>query len=93
MKLQAENYKGIEFIRISSLPEDQRIKIQSSFAKNRIIRILRDSELLKDCIQYSDYQDWYTKTSRVETKVEKQLVKPFLKRVPLPSISRKKVFG
>jgi hypothetical protein len=93
MKLQAENYKGIEFIRISSLPEDQRIRIQSSFSKSRIIRILRDSELLKDCIQYSDYQDWYSKISRVETKVEKQLIKPFLKRVPLPSISRRKVFG
>lgn len=62
MKATVENYKGIEFVRISSLPEDQKKKIWSSFHTNKIIKILRDKELLNDCVRYTDYLDWYTST-------------------------------
>ncbi len=61
MKIDGENYKGIEFVRISSLPEDQKSMIWNSFNTQKIIKILRDNELLNDCLQYADYQDWYKK--------------------------------
>ncbi len=90
MKLPAENYKGIEFIRISRLPEDQRQKLEINFSKSRIIKILKDSELIKDCIQFSDYSEWYS----LNFKAEIAPSKPVLKRsVLLPSFKAKKVLS
>ncbi len=67
--ITGENYKGIDFVRISSLPEEQRLKINVTFSIYKIIKILRDKELLKDCIQYVDYQDWYTKTYSASERI------------------------
>ena len=53
-----ENFKGIEFIRISSLPEDQKEKIWQSFQHDKIIKIVKDQALLNDCILYNDYISW-----------------------------------
>ena len=59
MKAAVEIYKGIEFVRISALPEDQKRMIWTSFHTNKIIKILRDKELLNDCVKYDDYSEWY----------------------------------
>ncbi len=59
MKIEGDNYKGIDFIRIAALPEDQKQKIRNSFDNKKIIKILREKELLNDCIQYTDYNEWY----------------------------------
>ena len=67
MKAFIENYKGIEFVRISALPEDQKKVFWNSFDRHKIIKILRNEELLNDCIQYRDYQDWYKHTGQSET--------------------------
>ena len=61
MKGILETYKGIGFVRISSLPEDQKKLIWSSFNAQKIIKILRENELLNDCLLYEDYQDWYNR--------------------------------
>ena len=61
MKVNLETYKGIEFVRISSLPEDQKKVIWSSFKTQKIIKILRGNELLNDCLRYEDYQDWFNR--------------------------------
>ena len=53
-----ENFKGIEFVRISSLPEEQKEKIWQSALKNKVIKIVRDQSLLNDCILYQDYASW-----------------------------------
>ena len=53
-----ENFKGIEFVRISSLPEDQKEKIWQSFQQDKIIKIVKDQALLNDCILYQDYLSW-----------------------------------
>jgi hypothetical protein len=58
MKVAAENYRGIEFVRISSLPENQKNLFWQSFNKSKIIKILKGDSLLNDCIQYIDYTDW-----------------------------------
>ena len=67
MKAFIENYKGIEFVRISALPEDQKKVFWNSFDRHKIIKILRNEELLNDCIQYRDYQDWYKHIGQSET--------------------------
>jgi hypothetical protein len=53
-----EHFKGIEFVRISSLPQDQKEKIWRSFQQDKIIKIVRDQALLNDCILYNDYLSW-----------------------------------
>lgn len=60
-----ENFKGIEFIRISSLPEEQKEKIWKSFQSDKIIKIVRDQSLMNDCILYQDYVSWLTQQGAV----------------------------
>jgi hypothetical protein len=66
MKVTQETYKGIDFVRISSLPENQKRLFWQSFDKNKIIKILKSDSLLNDCIQYHEYSDWFTKNFKQE---------------------------
>ena len=59
MKAAAENYKGIEYIQISLLPVNQKDEILKSLSDRVVIKILKNGELLRDCIQYHDYNFWY----------------------------------
>jgi hypothetical protein len=59
MKITSESYKGIEFVRISSLTNEDKSKIWQTIQRDKIIKILRGNELLNDCIQYDDYVSWY----------------------------------
>ena len=56
--MSAEIYKGIEFVRISNLPEDQKSQITRTIHHSKIIKILRGKELLPDCVLVIDYADW-----------------------------------
>jgi hypothetical protein len=59
MRVDHEVYKGIEFVRISNLPAEQREKIKASLPKEKIIKILKDEMVISDCVQYSDYLRWF----------------------------------
>lgn len=59
MLVSAEVYKGIEFVRISSLPPEQKKEITNSFNINLFINILKDDIVLRDCLQYKHYVLWY----------------------------------
>jgi hypothetical protein len=59
MRVDSELYKGIEYVRVSNLPSDQKEKIESSFAQDKLIKILKEGTLIEDCIQYSDYLAWF----------------------------------
>ncbi|MEI9919279.1 MAG: hypothetical protein WDO14_10825 [Bacteroidota bacterium] len=56
--MSAEIYKGIEFVRISNLPEEQKLQITRTIDQSKIIKILRGKELLSDCVQVNDYARW-----------------------------------
>jgi hypothetical protein len=60
--MSAEIYKGIEFVRISNLPEDQKMEITRTIDHTKIIKILRGTEILPDCVQVNDYDNWMTQT-------------------------------
>lgn len=66
MRTLAENYKGIEFVRISTLPEDQKQLIWTSIKRDKIIKILKSDCLLNDCIQVHDYEAWYSENYKSE---------------------------
>lgn len=60
---EREVYKGIEYVRISKLPGEQSARINTSFPKEKIFKILRDDDvIINDCIQYCDYQEWFKKS-------------------------------
>ncbi len=60
---EREVYKGIEYVRISKLPQEQSVRIQASIPEEKIFKILRDDEVvLEDCVQYRDYQEWFKKS-------------------------------
>jgi len=59
MLAKPEQYKGISFVRISSLPGDQKIKIKESYNRELIVKILKENSMINDCIIYEDYLKWY----------------------------------
>ena len=67
MKVASEIYKGIEFVRVATLPQNQKEKFWQSFDTEKIIKILTNDSLLNDCIQYCDYSEWFAKNFTLET--------------------------
>ncbi len=59
MKAASENYKGIEYIQISSLPTEQQKHILKTINKKLVITILKGDTLLNDCVQYQHYLMWH----------------------------------
>lgn len=59
MKVLAENYKGIEYVRISKLPDEQKANLVQTLPSDKIIKILRENELLTDCVQFKHYDAWF----------------------------------
>lgn len=70
MKAASELYKGIEFVRIFSLPDEQKVILWNTLSRDKIIKILRDNVLLSDCILYKDYVQWYSETFTVQLHQE-----------------------
>ena len=68
MRATSENYKGIEYIRISSLPIDQKKYLYKSLNHKLIINILKDDSLMNDCLQYQHYATWYENIYKTETE-------------------------
>lgn len=62
MGMNVERYKGIEFVRISSLPKEQQNQVWASFEREKIIKIVRDQSLLNDCILYDDFAAWQARS-------------------------------
>jgi hypothetical protein len=56
--VKADEYKGIEYVRISNLPQDEADQIKGSSIIKKIT-ILKDETLMRDCITYNAYKSWY----------------------------------
>ena len=78
MGAAAENFKGIEFVRISSLPAEQKESIWQTIQRDKIIKIIKDKTLMNDCILYHDYVSWLNLQKPV-VKEEKAINRPFVK--------------
>lgn len=59
MKATARVYKGIEFINESDLPTNQQLLLQHNEEVERI-KILLDGKIVKNCIQFREYERWYS---------------------------------
>lgn len=65
MGAKIEQYKGIEFVRISSMPREQQLKVWESFDREKIIKIVTQESLMNDCIQYSDFASWQSTQANI----------------------------
>ena len=54
-----KSYKGIEYVQLNELPEDQQNKIKESLNQDLFIKILVNGQLHQDCILYKDYSYWF----------------------------------
>lgn len=87
MLVEAESYRGIDFIRISSLPTEQKGNIRHTLNHHQIIKIKRDDSLLTDCVQYTHYQLWYEEIyqAKKETVAQIELTTPALNNLAIAS--------
>jgi hypothetical protein len=59
MKVSSKIYKGIEYIQVKDLPEEQQEKILETLNHECLIKILIDKSIISNCIQYKDYVLWF----------------------------------
>ena len=59
MKVNSTIFKGIEYVQLTQLPEEQRERILDTINRNLIIKILIDGKIISNCLQYKDYEFWY----------------------------------
>jgi len=64
MGTKIERYKGIEFVRISSMPRELQHKFWESFEREKIIKIVTEESLMNDCILYTDFAAWQISQSK-----------------------------
>lgn len=59
MKVAAKVFKGIEYVQVNQLPENQRESFIQSVHDSLYIKILIDGKVVSGCVQYKDYERWY----------------------------------
>jgi hypothetical protein len=61
-------YKGIEYVQLDELPEEQQLRIRESFNEGLFVKILVNGKLHEDCILYKDYSYWFHSVFIVATE-------------------------
>lgn len=59
MKVKSKIFKGIEYVQLSELPNEQREFFIKTVNSDLIIKILISGKVLTDCIQFKDYVSWF----------------------------------
>lgn len=75
MQVQANHYKGIEFVRFQDLPEDQQALLRLNAEVERI-NIMIDGKIVSNCIQFKDYSAWYIFVFRKSVAPVKEFNRP-----------------
>jgi len=52
-------YKGIEYVQLEELPEEQQVRIKESLNRAFFVKILVNGKLHQNCILYKDYSYWF----------------------------------
>ncbi len=63
-KLKKVTYRGIEYIRLSSLPAQQAEALRAVLTPRTLIKINRDGIILTDCVLYSAYEAWWAEQEK-----------------------------
>jgi len=68
MKVAAKVFKGIEYVQVNQLPENQRESFVQSINDSLYIKILMDGKVISGCVQYKDYELWYESIFKQHTE-------------------------
>lgn len=68
----AKRYKGIDYVRLESLPLEEMDQIVNWLNSDTLIKIQTETELMRDCILYKDYEHWYNNVFSKISLVEEQ---------------------
>ena len=60
-KLAKRTYKGIDYIRLDSLPQHQADALAKSLNPRTLIKIQKNDEVVADCVLYEVYEKWHIK--------------------------------
>lgn len=60
MKADSKIFKGIEYVQVSELPQAQHEELTQSINPDLFIKLLIDGKIISGCLQYKDYNKWYT---------------------------------
>lgn len=52
-------YKGIEYVQLAELPQEQQARIKESLNEEFFVKILVNGKIYQDCILYKDYSYWF----------------------------------
>lgn len=58
-KLESRTYKGIDYIKLTELPDEQYLAFMEWVGKESIITIQVNGNSVKNCVQYTDYNYWF----------------------------------
>jgi hypothetical protein len=58
-KLAKRTFKGIEYIRLGSLPQHQADALVKSLNPRTLVKIQMYDEIVEDCVLYEAYEVWY----------------------------------
>ena len=58
-KLESSTYRGIDYIRLTELPDNQYLPFMKWVNRESVITIQVNGNPLKNCVQYSDYCYWF----------------------------------
>lgn len=58
-KLAKRTFKGIEYIRLGSLPQQQADSLAKTLDPRSLIKIQMYDEVIEDCVLYAVYEKWY----------------------------------
>lgn len=75
MKAESKNYKGIEYVQLSELPQSQQDRLIHSINHNLFIKIMIDGKVMNQCLQYKDYSFWFDHEFRSKPVPVKEVVR------------------
>ena len=75
-KLKKNTFKGINYIELKSLPQEQAEALRQNLTQRTLIKIVRDDVILKDCVLYTAYEEWFETTKINSSKNESVLKTP-----------------
>ena len=70
MMMKSKIYKGIEYIQVSELPQNQSELFATTFNKSLVIKILINGKVINDCLQFTDYKTWYESIYNIHSVIE-----------------------
>jgi len=74
-KLTEEVYRGIHYIRVSELPEDQQELFKEWLPSDQMIKIMIQKVVLEDCVQFHHYEHWYDNVFPTQERTKMEISK------------------